>query len=150
MMTWLWSDEVQALHQDDEWPTPETRSAWVRFVDSTGRGDWRRWRRDRRKARVEWLEPDDPPATGTDLIVEADGEPDLPLVLLPDFTPLGRLKVPLRHARRDVVQARVGLRPDSVEIEYFGPRAIGGGGATGVEPGPDVKWLNTDVSGALT
>ncbi len=124
MLNWLWSDEIQALHRNEAWPTPETRSAWVRFVESTARGDRKQWRRAQQLVRVEWLIPDSPPPAGTDIVVEPEAGERPTLVLLPDFTPVGRLRTAIRHPRRDIVRARVADRPDRIQIEFFGPRTM--------------------------
>jgi hypothetical protein len=124
MLDWLRSDEVQALSGKEDWPTPEGRSAWLRFIESIRKGDRVRWRRSRQTARVDWVDPTSPPEPGSHVIVEVSDAPGGGLVLKPDFTSLGRLRSPLKGSREDIVDARVGHRPSTVHIELFGPRSL--------------------------
>jgi hypothetical protein len=69
---------------------------------------------------VKW--EGEPPDVGEGVVVEpGDGGG---LVLTPSFEPLGLLVRPLNRPRRDVVRATVGEKPSTVDVEYFGPRAL--------------------------
>jgi len=119
MAIWLWSDEVQALHVDDAWPTPQSRHAWLQFYEGEAKGDRRRWSRETQRLKVKWA--GEPPDVGEHVVVEpVDGGW---LVLTPSFKPLGSLMRTLKRPRRDVVRATVGEKPGTVEVEYFGPRS---------------------------
>jgi len=114
---WLGSDEVEAFHADQAWPTPQSRHAWLHFYEGETKGDRRKWSRKTQRLRVKWA--GEPPDVGEHVVVEAvDGGG---LVLTPSFESLGSLVRPLKRPRRDVVRATVGEKPDTVDVEYFGP-----------------------------
>lgn len=120
MLMWLGSDEVQALHADETWPTPQSRHAWLQFYEGETKGDRRKWSRETHQLRVKW--DSDPPDVGEHVVVEpVEGGG---LVLTPSFEPLGSLVGALKPLRRDVVRATVGEKPDTVDVESFGPRAL--------------------------
>lgn len=117
MLMWLGSDEVEALHADKTWPTPQSRHAWLQFYEGETKGDRRKWSRETQRLRVKW--DGEPPDVGEHVVVEpVDGDV---LVLTPSFEPLGSLVRPLKRPRRDVVRATVGDKPDTIDVEYFGP-----------------------------
>ncbi len=125
MLGWLQSDEVQARSGQEDWPTPEGRSTWLRFIKTIRQGNRVRWSRSKQTVHVDWLDPALPPEPGSRVIVESTTDPQGDgWVLQPDFTPLGRLRSPLERSREDIVEARVGRRPGTVRIEYFGPRGV--------------------------
>ena len=119
MLEWLESDEVQALSGQEDWPTPEGRSTWLRFIETIRQGGRVRWHRSRQRVRVDWLHPHSPPEPGSHVILETIDRQTW--VLQPDFTPLGRLISSLERSCEDIVQALVGQEPGTVDIEYFGP-----------------------------
>jgi len=122
MLGWLESDEVQARSGQEDWPTPEGRSTWLRFIETIRQGNRVRWRRSRQTVHVDWLDPASPPEPGSYVVLETIDQQAW--VLQPDFTPLGRLISPLERSRNDIVEARVGQQPGTVHIEYFGPRSV--------------------------
>lgn len=118
LMMWLGSDEVEAFHADEAWPTPQSRHAWLHFYEGEAKGDRRKWSRETQRLRVKWAS--EPPDVGDHVVVEPmDGGG---LVLTPSFEPLGSLVMALNHPHRGVVRATVGKKPDTVDVEYFGPR----------------------------
>jgi hypothetical protein len=120
LMRWLRSDEVEAFHADEAWPTPQSRHAWLQFYEGDAKGDLRKWSRETQRVRVKWA--DEPPDVGEHVVVEdVDGGG---LVLTPSFEPLGSLVRALNRPRRDVVHSTVGERPDTVDVEYFGPTEL--------------------------
>lgn len=117
LMMWLRSDGVEALHADQTWPTAQSRHAWLQFYEGEGKGYRRRWSRETQRLRVKW--DGEPPDVNEYVVVKpVDGGG---LVLTPSFEPLGSLIGPLKRPRRDVVQATVGEKPGTVDVEYFGP-----------------------------
>jgi hypothetical protein len=117
LMTWLESDEVEALHADDVWPTPQSRHAWLHFYDGEAKGNRRKWSGETEWLRVKW--DGEPPNVGDHVVVEPfDGGGR---VLTPSFEPLGYLVRDLKRPRKDVVRATVGDKPETIEVEYFGP-----------------------------
>lgn len=124
MLRWLGSDEVEALHADDSWPTPQSRHAWVQFYEGEAKGDRRKWSRETQRLLVKWV--GEPPVVGAHVVVEP-GDGGGGLVLSPSFEPLGYFVRSLKRPRRDVVCANVGERTGTVDVEYFGPREDGHG-----------------------
>lgn len=117
LMMWLRSDEVEAFHADEAWPTPQSRHAWLHSYEGEAKGDRRKWSRETQRVRVKWA--GEPPDVGEHVVVEpVDGGG---LVLTPSFEPIGSLVRALKRPRRDVVRATVGEKPDTVDVEYFGP-----------------------------
>lgn len=113
LMMWLRSGEVEALHADENWPTPQSRHAWLQFYEGETNGDGRKWSRETQQLRVKW--DGEPPEVGEHVVIE-DG-----LLLTPAFEPLGSLVSTLKRSRQDVVRATVGEEQDTIEVEYFGP-----------------------------
>ena len=122
MRDWLNSESVQELSDEKDWPTQRSRQAWLQFYEGEWKGTRRKWKREKQSIRVKW-ESNAAPAAGTSVAVEpsvgAYGG-----VMTPDFQPLGLLRAAMRRPRGHVVSAQV--RSDgSVEVEFFGPRALG-------------------------
>ncbi len=120
LMMWLGSDEVEAFHADEAWPTSQSRHAWLHFCEGEAKGDRRKWSRETQRLRVNWA--GEPPDVGEHVVVEAVNGGGH--VLTPSFEPLGSLVRALKRPRRDVVRATVGKKPDTVDVEYFGPKAL--------------------------
>jgi len=120
MLVWLASDEVEALHADESWPTRQSRHAWSQFYERESKGNHREWSRETQRLHVNWAGK--PPDVGAHVVVEPGDRGGL--VLSPSFQPLGSLVEPLERPRREVVRATVGEEPNTVDVEYFGPRAL--------------------------
>lgn len=117
LMRWLGSNEVEARHADEAWPTRQSRHAWLHFYEGEAKGDRRKWSRETQRLAVKWT--GDPPEAGEHVTLEPRDEGGL--VLSPSFEPLGFLMMPMTRPRRDIVRVTVGESPNSVNIEYFGP-----------------------------
>ena len=120
MLIWLGSDEVKARTADDDWPTEQSRHAWLQFFQDETKGHQRKWKRELQRVRVEWW-TDPAPVAGTYVVLEPGAGGTAGLVLSPSFVALGEMKSTLRRPRRDIVAAQVSKRPGTVDIEYFGP-----------------------------
>jgi len=120
MLKWLGSDEVEGRSTEDDWPTEQSRHAWVQFYDGETKGDRRRWKRSTQRVRVEWSH--EPPTLGTHVILEPNAGGAGGLVLSPDYVQMGIVKSSLRSPRRTIVDARVGDQPGTVMVEFFGPQ----------------------------
>lgn len=120
MQRWLKSEEIKVRSTDDDWPTAQSRHAWVRFYESEATGNRRKWQRETQRLRVRWSQ--DLPISGTQLVLEPYDGGDGGLVLSPDFVKMGVFKGALRRHRRDIVDARVSDDPGIVIVEYFGPQ----------------------------
>jgi len=114
---WLGSDEVEACHADETWPTPRSRHAWLHFYEGEAKGARRKWCRETQQLRVKWAS--EPPDVGEHLILEpVDGGG---LVLTTSFEPLGSLATAMKRPRQDLVRATVGDKRNTINVEYFGP-----------------------------
>lgn len=115
MFEWLRSEQVERFTNIDDWPTAQSRHAWLQFFDGKKKGARLRWTRETQVVQVDWL--GDAPDIDTHVVIE----PDTGLVLTPDLVRLGVLKSVLRRLRHDIVNARVGDGVDTVVVEYFEP-----------------------------
>lgn len=115
MIVWLRSDKLEKLSSQKDWPTAETRHAWLEFYKGEMARDRRKWTRETQSVRVHWY--NDAPVQGTHVVLE----PSARLVLTPDFVKLGVLESAVRRSRQDIVGARVGNSRGVVVVEFFGP-----------------------------
>ncbi|SLJ91188.1 DEAD/DEAH box helicase [Novosphingobium mathurense] len=114
---WLRSDEVESGSIDPDWPTPQSHSLWLQFVESLAPERQRTWSRHESQMEVRW---DDVCAdAGAPVRLYDDGSRTL--VLDTDFTRLGRLKTPINPKRLGLVQATVGFDEDFLDVRYLGP-----------------------------
>lgn len=120
MLMWLGSDEVEARMPEEDWPTEQSRHAWLQFYEGETKGDRRKWKRETQRVRVDWF--DGAPAAGSHVVVEPVQGETGGLVLSPSYETLGQLRSSLRRSRRDIVSAQVSKKTGSIEVEYFGPQ----------------------------
>ena len=120
MLKWLGSDEVEVRSTEDDWPTEQSRHAWVQFYEGEMKGNRRKWKRETQRVRVDWSH--DPPALGTHVVLEPEEGGVGGFVLSPDFMQMGVFKAPLRKPRQEIVDARVSDQPGTILVEYFGPQ----------------------------
>jgi hypothetical protein len=120
MLMWMGSDEVEVKMTEDDWPTAQSRHAWLQFFDEETKGGRRKWKRETQRIGVEWF--GEPAAAGTNVVVEPSESNMGGLVLSPDFVQVGVMKSSLRRPRRDVVGARVADNLRAISIEFFGPQ----------------------------
>lgn len=102
-----------------EWPTRQSRHAWLQFYKSEVKGNRRKWSRETQLVRVEWSQ--DVPAPGTHVVIEPNVGGVGDLVLSPDFVQMGIVTSFLRRPHRSIVGARVADKPRTVVVEFFGP-----------------------------
>lgn len=119
MLMWLGSDEVEARTLEDDWPTEQSRHAWLQFYEGETKGDRQKWKRETQRAHVDWF--DGSPEVGSHVVVEPASVGIAGLVLSPSFKALGQIKSSLRRPRRDIVSAWASKKTDVIEVEYFGP-----------------------------
>jgi hypothetical protein len=106
---------VKALTNASDWPTSQSRHACLQFFNSRTNDDRTKITRQILVVRVEWFIG--APPINTYVVVE----PSAKLVLKTDLVRLGILKTDLSIQSRDIVNAWVGDKLDTVVIEYFGP-----------------------------
>lgn len=119
MIEWLHSEKVAQLIDQSDWPTSESRHAWLQFVEGEKKGDGRKWTRQSQTVRVEWS--GGAPYIGSHVVLEPEVGSEGGLVLTPDLMKLGDFKSSLRRPARYIVSARVGYKAKTVDVEYFGP-----------------------------
>ena len=122
MLIWLGSGEVEVRTTKDDWPTKQSRHAWLQFYEGETKEDRRKWVRETQRIRVEWSQ--DAPTSGAHVVLEPDASGAGGLVLSPDFVQIGVVKSTLRRRHWDIVAARAGEKPGTVLVEYFGPPVV--------------------------
>ncbi|MCK9442046.1 MAG: hypothetical protein M0Q13_11575, partial [Methanothrix sp.] len=115
MIEWIRSEQVELLSNASDWPTSQSRHAWLQFFDSRTNVDRLRLTRQTQVLKVEWFIG--VPPVNTRVIVE----PGAKLVLTTDWVRLGILKTDMCIQSLDVVNAWVGDKLNTVVVEYFGP-----------------------------
>ena len=120
MKDWLWSDEVVVQTTKHDWPTAQSRHAWLQFWESQNKIDRQEWIHETQNIEVEWF--NEVPDSGTHVIVEPDGGRASWIVLTPDFMKLGHLKFSLYRSCSEIVRARVDKNSKGILVEYFGPQ----------------------------
>lgn len=121
MRSWLRSATVRANSADESWPTARSRHSWLRFYNGESKDRLREWQREEQQYAVNWIGP--APKKGSPVVLHPD-ELTAGLVLSPDYTRLGILKVEPTRPYRDIVSAYVGEETDTITVEYFGPETI--------------------------
>lgn len=122
MLMWLKSDEVELRSNEDNWPTQQSRHAWLHFYEWETKSNRRNWRRESYELPVQWHVG--PPASGVHVIIEPNGTGAGSTVLSPDFIKLGILKSSWQRPRQYIVGTKVGAQPGTITVEYFGPPSL--------------------------
>jgi len=117
MLEWLMSEKIQFLSKKSDWPTTQSRHAWLQFFNSKTEADRRKLIHQAQEIEVKWF--GDAPHVGTRVVVE----PSAGLVLTTDLVRLGIVKEVLNIARSYIVNAEVGYKSDTIVVEYLHPSA---------------------------
>jgi hypothetical protein len=106
LVEWLGSNEVAALTDTDEWPTPETAEIWKQFRNDMLRSGAQKWsdREWRRNVNPDTYESD--PAPDRPYRVEIDDQDDSVWVCTPDFQRVVKLRRTMRDRGPSVLSAR--------------------------------------------
>ena len=115
MIEWLRSEQVKMFTNISDWPTSQSRHAWLQFFNNWTNDDRLKITRQILVVPVEWFI--EAPPINTRVVVE----PSAKLVLTTDLVRLGILETDLSIQSRDIVNAWVGDKLDAVVVEYFGP-----------------------------
>jgi hypothetical protein len=118
MRRWI-ADLDPFVALDENWPTPETRSAWVAFAERARRRRTRRWRRAELDIKnVTWF-GDTPPRASWLRVTDSDqGRVH---IWSTGFDLLGEAHVDLNRNREGVLRARKMKRADKIQLRYRGP-----------------------------
>lgn len=111
MVQWLASEQVNSLTEVENWPTANSRPAWLRFVRAQRQGGPAQMTRYSQALAVSWS--GDTPSVGTRVTVD----PASGLVLTLELDPLGILTAPLAISARDIITATVADKPDTIVVE---------------------------------
>jgi hypothetical protein len=119
MKAWLASDVVHELSKMANWPTKDSRHAWLQFVEAEQSIGRKKWQMVSQKISADW--DDSVPTVGASVVVQPNGGADGGIILTPDLYRLGTYGGQLKKDRKYVVAALVTNEGRSLEIEYFGP-----------------------------
>jgi hypothetical protein len=120
LRAWLDSEEVKALAQDTDWPTPESHELWEEFTASYTPPEKRIWSARTGQFPVSWFEGIMPPPPATIVTLHFPGT-GAPVVLSPAFEPLGALDIALVGVPSGVFHSRVGPDSSVIDYTYYGP-----------------------------
>lgn len=117
LRAWLRSPGLAAWSAQPNWPTAETRTMWLEFIQEFQPADNRTWRRRDYLGNVQWFAAPAPPGAPVSLY-HWHGRP---LVLAPDGRAIGLLQHPLNPTRLGLVKANVSDGAPTVDLHYLGP-----------------------------
>lgn len=118
MLEWLRSDQVESMSEIDDWPTKQSRHAWLQFLNANLKEIHQKLTCQTIVVQVEWFI--NAPPVNTRIIIE----PSSKLVLATDYVRLGILRTDLNILNRDIVNAWVGDNLNTAIVEYFGPVVV--------------------------
>lgn len=117
LRSWLRSPEITAFGARVDWPTPETRSLWLDFVQEFSPRADRTWSQRTYLANVNWTTAPPPPGSPVSLS-HWGGQP---LVLSPEGLSHGVLPYALNAGRRGLLRASVAAQGRQLDLLYIGP-----------------------------
>lgn len=117
LRVWIGSPEVVALAGSGDWPTPETRSLWLEFLQEFAPRVSQTWSERTYLANVNWNTVPPPPGSPISLH-NWNGQP---LVLSPEGLSYGILPYALNASRRGLLRGTVAPRGGQLDLVYIGP-----------------------------
>lgn len=84
MRSWINSSAMQGRTNDPNWPSTQSRSAWVRFYEIQQNKKGHQWKRGNQNINVSWLS--NPPEAGTHVIIEKEKDSERYFVLSPEYS----------------------------------------------------------------
>ena len=120
---WLNSDQLRALGENANWPTPNSHTLWTEFIDSYTPPEKKVWSIRAGQSGVAWLEGVVRPAPGTTVVLHLleDGSS---VVMSAGYQLLGRLDVIFEAEPSGLFNATVSADTASVQYSYYGPDDI--------------------------
>ncbi|MFF8937308.1 DEAD/DEAH box helicase [Streptomyces paradoxus] len=117
---WAWIARLNPeITGSPNWPTVESREAWLRFVDNASRARYRAWRkRAERVDEVSWSGP--PPPKRAWLRVTAHPNNEIRL-WSPGFDFVGHAEISLNLSMEGILHARRVSDGPGIELHYRGP-----------------------------
>jgi hypothetical protein len=119
MRTWLESDEITALTDAADWPTPETAALWKRFRNQVLGGASNKWRSQVSKRALDPSTAGTTPPVGT-YRVEVGGPQGDVWVSTPDYRRIVRLRTKFKDVKPSVFAARFVADDRRAQIQRFG------------------------------
>ncbi|PPD14819.1 MAG: DEAD/DEAH box helicase [Methylobacterium sp.] len=117
LKNWLRSPEVAEFAAQPDWPTLETRSLWLDFVQEFAPRADRTWSERTYLANVNWTTAPPPPGSPVSLH-HWNGQP---LILSPEGLSHGVLPYALNADRRGLLRATVAAQGEQLDLVYLGP-----------------------------
>jgi hypothetical protein len=118
LMSWLASDQVQALAAKTDWPTSESHKLWLDFVAPGAAHASQPWTVEEYDWPVKWHSA--PPPAGTPLRL-GGGPGKERAVFTADFREVGRIKWSPNHRALGVTVATASGASDTLDVQYIGP-----------------------------
>lgn len=118
MRTWLSSDPVSHATSHADWPTPESRSAWLEFIESKRRPEERRWMAQ--EATWELETGVAPEREGNPVLVWQTNAAETARVFTPDMFEIGRALTGFQAWATPWAIGRI-VGTNTVSIRYAGP-----------------------------
>jgi superfamily II DNA/RNA helicase len=117
LKNWLRSPEVAEFAAQPDWPTLETRSLWLDFVQEFAPRADRAWSERTYLTNVIWTTAPPPPGSPVSLH-HWNGQP---LILSPDGLSHGVLPYALNADRQGLLRATVAAQGEQLDLVYLGP-----------------------------
>jgi hypothetical protein len=119
MRKWLEGDEIGALTDTGEWPTPETAALWKRFRDEVLSGGIAKWYAQESKRTLDLQGGGIEPPVGV-YRIEVDAAAGDVWICSPDYRRLARLKRRIKDRSPSLFTARIVEGDNRAHIERFG------------------------------
>lgn len=113
---WLKSKQVNKLTSTGHWPTPETSSLWIEFVESFKPSRSKIWKRISNEISVQWHTKSYPPLTKVRLIKGIDSTN----VIAANGEIIGQTTPSIKLLKNGVYYAVVSDKDNILDVEYLG------------------------------
>ena len=118
MRNWLFSDPVAQATAQADWPTPESRSTWLEFVEAKRRPEETRWIIQEQTLELETRVA--PEAEGDPVLVWQTDAAENARVFTPDMFEVGRVSTGFQAWATPSAIGRI-VSENTVSIRYAGP-----------------------------
>lgn len=122
LKAWLDSDLVQALNEDENWPTPESRKLWIEFTREYIPPERSIWKTQDVAVSIELFDPENDFFEGANVRLLKKGEEVI--LFSASTTVIGRLRGNLASTPRGVIIAKMSEDPDILNVRYIGPEPV--------------------------
>ena len=122
LKAWLDSDLVQALSEDENWPTPESRGLWVEFTREYIPPERSIWKAQDTAVSIELFDYEKDLVEGASVRLLKKG--DEVILYSASMKAIGRLNGNLANAPRGIIIAKMSAAPDLLTVKYIGPEPV--------------------------